>query len=290
MGGMRVLRWPLITAICMIGILACVSIVLSHRNNDGLLRVTYLDVGQGDATLIESPTGTQVLIDGGRGSAVLRPLNRVMGFFDRTIDMVIATHPDADHIGGLVGVLKRYRVHTIVMTENESDSPVFEAFKSAVLKEGANVVYARTGEVFDLGSGASGSTTLSILFPDHDPRSLESNVSSIVSRLVYGESEYVFTGDSPQEIELYLVGMFGPLLTSDVLKVGHHGSRTSSAETFVTAVHPTYAIISAGKDNSYGHPHKEVTDLLTQKGIIQKNTAEVGSISSVSDGHTIVFR
>jgi len=165
---MRVLKWPLITAICMIGILACVSIVLSRSHNDGFLHVTYLNVGQGDATLIESPTGRQILIDGGRGNLVLGPLNRAMGFFDRDIDMIIATHPDADHIGGLVAVFKRYRVHTIVMTENESDSPVFSVFKKAVHDEGARIIFARTGEVFDLGSSASGSTTLTILFPDHD--------------------------------------------------------------------------------------------------------------------------
>lgn len=287
---MRVLRGPLITAVCMIGILACVSIVLSRKDEDGLLHVIFLDVGQGDATLIESPTGTQVLIDGGRGKMVLRPLSRTLGFFDREIDIVIATHPDADHIGGLVDVLKRYRVHTIVMTENESDSPVYSAFKRAVQNEGAQVVFVRTGEVFDLGRGASGSTTLTILFPDHDPRGLESNTSSIISRLTYGESEYLFMGDSPQSIEEYLVGISSTTLTSDVLKVGHHGSRTSSAESFVTTVHPAYAIISAGKDNSYGHPHKEVTDLLSAKGITQKNTADAGSIFSVSDGLSIWFK
>ena len=287
---MRALRGPLIVAICMIGILACVSIVLGHKNDDGLLHVTFLDVGQGDATLIESPSGTQVLIDGGRGKMVLRPLGRTMGFFDRDIDMIIATHPDADHIGGLVDVLKRYRVHTIVMTENESDAPVYDVFKKAVQNKGAQVIFARTGEVFDLGKGASGSTTLTVLFPDHDPTGLESNTSSIVSRLTYGESEYLFMGDSPQSIEEYVVGIFSDTLASDVLKVGHHGSRTSTSESFVTTVHPTYAIISAGKDNSYGHPHKEVTDLLSAKGITQKNTADEGSIISVSDGHTVVFR
>jgi competence protein ComEC len=288
---MRKLRLPIIAGVLSILFLAILATTLNpiHRKS-GLLQVTFLDVGQGDATLIESPTGTQVLIDGGKGSTVLRPLSRALGFFDRDIDMLIATHPDADHIGGLVDVLKRYRVHTIVMTENESDSPVFEAFKNAVLKESAEIIFVRAGEVFDLGSGVSGSTTLSILFPDYDPRGLESNTSSIVSRLTYGESEYLFMGDSPQSIEEYLVGIASTTLTSDVLKVGHHGSRTSTAETFVTAVQPTYAIISAGKDNSYGHPHKEVTDLLSAKDIIQKSTIDLGTIVSESDGHRIVFK
>lgn len=287
---MAKLRLPLITAVLMIGLLACLTLFLQNGEHTEMLEVSFLDVGQGDATLIESPAGIQVLIDGGRGSAVLGPLSRKMGFFDRDIDILLATHPDADHIGGLVDVLRRYRIHTIVMTENESDAPVYEVFTKAVQNENAEIIFARRGTVLDLGSGAAGSTTLTILFPDHDPSALESNTSSIVSRLTYGESEYLFTGDSPQSIEEYLVGLSPDILSSDVLKVGHHGSRTSSAETFVTAVHPTYAIISAGKDNSYGHPHKEVTDLLTAKGIMQKNTADLGTIVSESDGATIWFQ
>ena len=134
---------------------------------------------------------------------VLDPLQKVMGFFDRDIDMVVATHPDMDHIGGLIDVLERYNVETILMTENVSDTPAFASFLDAVKSEGAHIMYARRGQVYDLGSGDSGSTTLSILFPNYDPTGLESNTSSIVARLGYGESEYMLTGDSPKEIEEY---------------------------------------------------------------------------------------
>jgi competence protein ComEC len=257
--------------------------------NSGLLRVTFLDVGQGDATFIESPSGTQVLIDGGKGGGVLRELGAVMGFFDRSIDMVVATHPDLDHIGGLIGVFERYDVKTVLMTENLGDTPAFDALLTALEGEGAEVIYARKGQVFAVGSGSAGSTTIRILFPDRDPTYLESNSSSIVAQLVYGETEFMLTGDSPQEIEEYLVGT-GSVPESDVLKVGHHGSRTSTSEAFLNAVNPKYAIISAGKDNSYGHPHKEVTDLLTRHGVTQKNTADGGSIFSVSDGTRIWFK
>ena len=241
------------------------------------------------STFIESPTGTQVLIDGGKGSSVLGALSSAMGFFDRDIDMVIATHPDMDHVAGLIDVLRRYEVETILLTENKSDTPAFTTFLEAVQEEGATVVYARRGQVFDLGRGELGSTTLSILFPDRDPSMLESNMSSIVARLVYGQSEYLLTGDSPEEIEAYLVDS-GVMLQSDVLKAGHHGSKTSSSEVFVSAVAPTYAIFSAGKNNSYGHPHKEVIDRFTARNVIQKNTAEEGSIYSVSDGVSILFK
>ena len=289
---MKELKLPIFASLVMLLILAVVSFghVPISQGTEGVLKVTFLDVGQGDATFIESPTGTQVLIDGGKGSVVLRPLAQVMGFFDHDIDMIVATHPDKDHIGGLIDVLERYTVGTIVMTENINDTPAFETFLDRVHAENARIIYARRGQVYDLGVGAAGSTTLAILFPDHDPTHLESNVSSIVSKLTYGANAFVFTGDSPQEIEEYLLGIGSSSLQSDVLKVGHHGSRTSSSEIFLGAVSPTYAIISAGKNNSYGHPHKEVTDLLNVHGITTKNTAEGGSIFSESDGASIMFR
>lgn len=288
---MKELRLPFLAGICMIVLLSLIAFSLrGHVSEKGILKVTFLDVGQGDSTFIESPSGTQVLIDGGKGSAVLGKLSTVMGFSDTHIDMVVATHPDIDHIGGLIDVLDRYAVATILMTENKSDTPAAKTFLEKVEQEGARIIFARKGQVFDLGAGTMGSTTFTILFPDYDPTNLESNMSSIVGRLVYGESEYMLTGDSPKEIEEYLVSRYDTQLTSDVLKAGHHGSRTSSSEAFVTAVHPTYAIYSSGKDNSYGHPHKEVTDLMTAHSIIQKNTADDGSISSVSDGLRIWFK
>jgi len=278
-------------------ILLCVVLLLTFafdsfntKNAKRILEVVYLDVGQGDATFIESPSGSQVLIDGGRDAAVLRGLTKTMGYFDRDIDLVIATHPDLDHIGGLIDVLKRYNVHTILTTENKSDTPGFELFVNAMRSEGATIIYARRGQVLDLGFGEEGSTTLKILFPDRDPSGLESNMASIITQLRYGDIEFMFTGDSPQAIEEYLVSIDGDALASEVLKAGHHGSRTSSASNFVESVHPTYAIISAGKDNKYGHPHKEVTDLFGELGIVTKNTAEVGSISLKSDGQSVWFK
>jgi competence protein ComEC len=257
---------------------------------EDMLTVAFLDVGQGDAIFIESPSGTQVLIDGGTGGDILASLGRVTGFFDRDLDMILATHPDADHIGGLVDVLEHYTVHVIVMTENESDSPVFAAFLKAVEAEGASVIFARKGQVYDLGEGMAGDTTLSVLFPDHDPRELQSNDASIVARLAYGESSYLLTGDSPSAIEAYLTAEDAAALQSDILKVGHHGSRTSTSDIFLDAVHPILGVISAGKDNEYGHPHAEVLARLTAHGVAYKNTAEEGSIVSVSDGKEIWLR
>lgn len=253
-----------------------------RRSEGGRLVVHFLDVGQGDAIFIESPTGIQVLIDGGPGTAVLTELAKEMSFFDRSIDMVIATHPDSDHVAGLVDVLARYQIATILRTENEGDSPASAAFDTVVPEEQAAVIYARSGQVYDLGGGA----TLAVLFPETNPKNLESNTSSIVAQLRYGETEVMLTGDSPKSIEEYLVLTEGERLRSDILKVGHHGSRTSTSERFLEAVAPQFAIISAEKDSRYGHPHVEVTDALFNARVTTYSTAEKGTISFLSDGIT----
>ena len=289
---MKSIRVPLYASVGIIVVLGFISVVTGFGNNskDGNLSVVFFDVGQGDATFIESPQGVKVLIDGGRDGMILGELTKEIGFFNREIDMIIITHPDLDHIGGLIDVLKKYKVDTIVMTENVSETEHYKLLKEEIFKEGADIIFARRGQVFDLGFGVNGTTTLTILFPDRDPTYLESNTSSIVARLVYGESEFIFTGDSPRSIEEYLVSAGSTELQSDVFKVGHHGSKTSSSEAFVTAVSPNLAIISASKNNSYGHPHKEVTDMLSSYGITYKNTADYGSIRLVSDGEEIWVR
>lgn len=244
------------------------------------LQVHFLDVGQGDAILIQTPKGVEVLIDGGRNASVLQKLAEVMTVWDRDIDMIVGTHPDTDHIGGLTDVLKNYTVGTILTTENEGDSSTADLYRSLSSAEGAEIIYARRGQEFALDA----STTLRVLFPDVDPSAMETNTSSIVLQLQYGNSTFMLTGDSPKNIEEYLVLIEGEYLKSDVLKVGHHGSRTSTSELFLDEVQPQFAIISAGKDNSYGHPHVEVTDLLFNKRVQMFNTAEEGTITLLSDG------
>lgn len=247
----------------------------------GGLSVHFLDVGQGDAIYIVGPTGTELLIDGGPGSEVLGELMPLRSFFDRTLEYVLATHPDTDHVGGLVPVLEQLHVPAVIMTENEGDSRAAEAFTAAVAAEGAAVTYARRGQRVDLGGGA----VVDILFPETNPSELESNTASIVAKLTYGSSTLMLTGDAPKSIEEYLTITHGEYLKSDLLKVGHHGSRTSTAEDFLAEVAPTYAVISAEKDSRYGHPHLEVTDALFNAGVITFSTAEVGTVSFWSDGH-----
>jgi competence protein ComEC len=277
----NVFRWGLLIALLIGGVLVYAVPAASGGGDNQTLSVTFLDIGQGDAIFVESPTGVQMLIDGGPpDGGILRRLSEEMGFFDRSIDMVLATHADKDHIGGLPDVLERYDVSEIIRTENTGESAAADTFFERADAEGAVVTYARRGMRYDLGGGA----ILTILFPDRDPALFESNTSSIVARLTYGESEFLFTGDSPKSIEEYLVSLDGKTLQSDVLKAGHHGSHTSSSEVFLDAVRPKYVVISSGKDNQYGHPHAEVIEALQKVGAETKNTAEESSITFRSNG------
>lgn len=255
----------------------------------GELSVSFLDVGQGDAIYIEAPNGNQVLVDGGRGRQTLRALGRVMPFWDRSLDLVIATHPDQDHTGGLPDVLSRMHIDGVVTTENTSDTGAYEAFENEIQRERAVRILARAGERIVLDEGV----VLEILSPDRNVAGWETNTASIVAKLSYGTKSFLFTGDAPQEIEQYIVSKnmdtssSSSGVASTVLKLGHHGSRTSTSRAFLSAVNPSYAIVSAGKENSYGHPHKEVTELLNEFNIPYLNTADVGTITFVTDGESM---
>lgn len=271
-------------------ILLCATVAIWYavlrEERDGLLTVSFLDVGQGDAIFIDAPSGRQVLIDGGAGRAVLRELSRVTPWYDRTIDVVIGTHPDQDHIGGLPDVLERYRVSHIVRSSVEDSGEDAQVFAEEVEKEvadGGKEIVAMRGQVLDLGDGAR----LEILFPDREVRAIETNFGSIVARLVYGETAFMLTGDAPREIEEYLVSLDGKNLASDVLKAGHHGSDTSSSPLFVGFVNPRFAVFSRGCNNRYGHPHKEVVALFARFEIEPIDTCDEGTITFVSDGKSV---
>lgn len=246
----------------------------------GRLTVAFLDVGQGDAIFIEAPNGNQMLIDGGKGKGVLAQLSKVMPLYDKSIDVVLATHPDADHIGGLPAVFEYFDVRTFIEPGVSSDTAVYEALEKSVIEENAKKILARRGMKIDLGEG----TSFLVLFPDRDVTDFETNTASIAGILTYGESSFLLTGDSPKEIENYLVFLDAEGLDVDVLKVGHHGSRTSTSKAFAAAISPEYAVISAGKNNSYGHPHAEVLQILSENDVQVVRTDEMGTIIFTSDG------
>ncbi len=269
-------------------VVVCASIwyVLLSSARGERLTVSFLDVGQGDAIFIRAPSGRQMLIDGGKGSSVLRKLAEVMPWYDRSIDVVVATHPDADHIGGLIDVLDRYEVSMIVRSSVEGDTQMWRVLLDRIEQEEAPSVIAERGHVVDLGDGAY----LEILFPDRPVPHIETNTGCTVARLVYGETAFMLSCDSPQAIEKYLVALDPASLKANVLKAGHHGSKTSSALVFVGFVGSEYAVISRGCDNSYGHPHQQTLDTFAQLKIPLSDTCAEGTVTFVSDGVNVSKR
>lgn len=251
----------------------------------GVLRVAFLDVGQGDAVFIEAPNGNQLLYDAGPPSgAVLRGLGGVMPFWDRSIDAVMLSHPDMDHVGGFPEVFRRYDIDLVLEPGAISDNGAYDAVASAVRGEGAKHLLARKGMTIDLGGGV----VAEVLYPDRETRGMDTNAASIVLRVSYGETAFLFSGDLPNNIEEYEVATLGSRLRADVLKLGHHGSRTSSSKALLQAVAPKIAVISAGKDNRYGHPHSDVIERLREFGIAHVGTYDAGTVVFVSDGERVL--
>lgn len=259
--------------------------VLLHEDRREILTVAFLDVGQGDSVFIESPNGIQLLIDGGSNASVLRALSEVTPFYDRSIDVLLATHADQDHIGGLSDVLSRFAVATVIQGGTTSDTSAYRAFERGTDNERADSRIVHAGDMVILDEGRN--IVLDILFPDRDASGFETNTGSIVARLSYGEVCFIFTGDSPIAVERYLIDVYSDSLRCAVLKVGHHGSKTSSSLEFVTVVSPKYSVISAGKDNKYGHPHSEVLDIFNDAHAEVLRTDELGTITFETDGRQL---
>lgn len=268
----------------VVGFLAVLNIFIFHTIlAPRELRVTVLDVGQGDAILVESPTGVKVLIDGGPDRGVLRELGVALPFWERTIDVVVATHPDKDHIGGLPDVFAKYEVEHFVEPGIPHETSAVTALAEAVSAEpGLTRLLARRGMRLDLGGGAYAD----ILYPDRDPSKLETNFGAVVMRLVYGETSFLFTADIPTQIEDWLLMLDGSdgALDVDVLKVAHHGSKYSTSGAWLRATSPSAAAISVGAKNSYGHPTPEVLSRVEHAGARILRTDIDGRIIFTSDG------
>lgn len=232
-------------------------------------RVVFLDVGQGDAILI-SRGSNQILIDGGRsGGTLLSGIARHVPFWDRTIEVVMATHPDADHIGGFPELFARYHVDRYLDTGARSESQVFALLERARDESETDGITARRGLSVSFPEGG----TLSVIYPDHGlSGSGSANEGSIVSRFSFGATDFLLTGDLPEE-EKYLPDPG----SAEILKVSHHGSKHSTAEAFLDTVRPEEAVISVGK-NSYGHPDAEVLARLSEAGATVRRTDQSGDI------------
>ncbi len=260
------------------------KIDLQSSNHE--LTFAMLDIGQGDAIFIQSPTGTQIMFDGGPIHKVLGPLSRVMPFYDKTIDAIVITNPDADHIGGFLDILKNYKVSTVFEPGTSNVSKTYQNLENEIKKQNIKDVLVKRGMRLDIGGGAY----IDILFPDRDVSSWSTNDGSIVARLVYGNTSVMLTGDATKMTEQIVMAENSPSkLKSNILKVGHHGSHTSTSAEFIQEVAPAYALISDGKNNKYGHPHQETLDTLNNFGTKIFRTDLLGTIIINSDGEKFSF-
>jgi competence protein ComEC len=261
--------------------------------NEQLLTVAFLDVGQGDAIYIEAPNGNQIVVDGGPTAKILPELGALMPWYDKSIDMIVITNPDKDHIAGFVSVLKRFDVKYLLEPGTENKSLVNTEVHELARAKKVEQVFARRGMKIVLDSHAG--VMLTVLFPDRDVSKESSNDGSIVMQLTYGETEVMLTGDATSEVERHILSLASvattstnkfsdPQLQSDVLKVGHHGSKTSTAPEFVRALNPQFAVISSGRENKYGHPAEEVLGILGSFPLEILRTDQQGTIVMKSDG------
>lgn len=257
-------------------------VFLENRDSD-ILEIDFFDVGQGDGIFIETGDKKQVLIDGGPSAVILDKLGKEMAFYDRYIDLAILTHPEYDHISGLIEVIKRYKIGVIIATGIVRETSQYKEFIRIIEQKNIPVYIAQLGGAVELNKDIK----LNILYPFESllgKKISNTNNSSVVGKLVYKDFEVLLTGDIEKSVEKKLIGS-GLDLRADVLKIAHHGSKTSSTKEFLKAVGSLINIIPAGKDNKYGHPHQEVLERMANVFVTGS-----GNIKILTDGVTLLVR
>jgi len=254
------------------------------------LTVAFLDVGQGDSIFIEAPNGNQILIDGGPTASVVRQLSKYIPFYDRSINMIISTHSDLDHIGGFPEIFKRYKIGKYITSDKKDSADLYLELEKLNETEKADRIFLQSGDRIILDEKRN--IYLEALWPKDSNSANDNNDTSVVVKLIYGKKSFLLTGDASTLVESEIISYLGDdlsksILNSDILKIGHHGSKTSSSDQFVRYVSPEYSIISVGKDNKFGHPDKEVIDFLDQEKIKILETSIFGSIVFETDGESV---
>ncbi len=253
-----------------------------QQSQNKYLQLTFIDVGQGDAHVVRTPEGQVILIDGGPDRGILRKLGRILPWYERTIDLMILSHPHADHVTGLVHTLNRYEVKQVMLTGALHTTPEYLEFLSLIKDKKIPVISPHQGQLIKFAGGV----TMDVFWPPFSyvgQKVGELNDTSIMNRVNYGTTSVLFTGDTPVKNEGAILAA-GYNVRAQILKVAHQGSRTSSSPEFLKAVAPEYAVIPVGKGNRYGHPHKEVVERL--KSLIPNvlRTDEEGYVRFRSDG------
>lgn len=245
---------------------------------DGKLHLKVLDVGQGDAIYLETPGGYRILIDGGPDSHVLKYLGDSIPFYSRKIDLLILTHPQADHLAGLVEVAKRYQIGTLWVSDSENNTKVFSRWQEVLRQKRINKIKVSSGDKIKLPD----KTSILVVWPPKLIKSVDLNSTSVVILVSFGKFDALLTGDADRQFQPYTM-MNAPV---EVFKVPHHGSKTALNEGFVKTLSPQISIISVGEKNSYGHPNQGVINFLETIGSKVYRTDNNGTVEIVSDGNS----
>ena len=271
-------------AVVLIIALALWQIPVVFSLESSKLEVNFLDVGQGDSIFIKTPYGQNILIDGGPDRTVLRRLSEVLPWYDRTIDLMILTHPHDDHVGGLVYVLERYKVKKVLYTGVLHSAPAFLNWLEQILEKRIPLIIADKPQKINFGDNCY----FDIIYPKSSLFGKEVdnlNNSSIVGKLVYGKTSFLFSGDAEFEVEKKLLN---DDLKSDVYKAGHHGSMTSSGQEFLNEISPSIVVIQVGANNKFGHPSKRILKRFERFGAQVFRNDSDGTVRIFSDGNDIL--
>ncbi|HBG7782743.1 TPA: MBL fold metallo-hydrolase [Clostridioides difficile] len=262
-----------------LSILIIISLLIGC-DKKSLLSIHMIDVGQGDSILVQTPTNKNILIDGGDEDSENIIISYLRQKRIKTIDIIIATHPDSDHIGSLDKIIKKFNVNSIYMPEQSTDSEAYQNLINSCTDKNLSIQHLYKNDVLNIDNNIN----IYVLSPSYIQE--ESNLNSIVFKLTFNDNSFLFMGDAEEENEKEILHSF-KLNNINFIKIGHHGSNSSSSLEFIKKISPDIAAISCGYKNQYGHPHREVINNLKQNHVSIYRTDRIGDIVFYSDGEII---